>query len=226
MKDRATVAGVDVGCHRHRVAIANPQGKITEEFDLYVGLKGFKYFFARLEYYKRRYEAPVIVAMEGYNGYARPLDQEVQRRGYTLLNVNNLKLRHFTPYVGPMIIEDAKRMMELKGKIKELEGQIDELLKTSPLGQLINSIPGFGVVSTAEIVGEVGSISRFDTESSLAMYLGMAPLDNSSGSYKGTKQACQVNKRARAAMTVATIRHIPQTEESKMYYDKKRREGK
>jgi len=58
------------------------------------------------------------------------------------------------------------------------------------------------------------------------MYLGMAPLDNSSGSYKGTKQACQVNKRARAAMTVATIRHIPQTEESKMYYDKKRREGK
>jgi len=41
-------------------------------------------------------------------------------------------------------------MMELKGKIKELEGQIDELLKTSPLGQLINSIPGFGVVSTAQ----------------------------------------------------------------------------
>lgn len=50
----------------------------------------------------------MIVAMEGYNGYARSLDQEVQRRGYTLLNVNNLKLRHFTPYVGPMIIEDAK----------------------------------------------------------------------------------------------------------------------
>ncbi len=307
----------------------------------------------------------MIVAMEGYNGYARPLDQEVQRRGYTLLNVNNLKLRRFkelfpspaktdaidarritelvrlkdvlprdkeilqevsvvpknhqmlkrltrrrrqlvnekvaianrmqsdiqavspgllelvknkdgvaflsfltsrdnleqlkgirkgsllkikgigegfaekimawqkrayfseeTPYVGPMIIEDAKRMMELKGKIKELEGQIGELLKTSSLGQLINSIPGFGVVSTAEIVGEVVNISRFDTESSLAMYLGMAPLDNGSGSYKGTKQACQVNKRARAAIMVATMRHIPQTEESKMYYDKKRREGK
>ena len=54
------------------------------------------------------------------------------------------------------------------------------------------------------------------------MYLGMAPLDNGSGSYKGTKQACQVNKRARAAIMVATMRHTS-TEESKMYYDKKRR---
>jgi len=32
------------------------------------------------------------VAMEGYNGWARPLDGLVQRRHYRLFNVNNLKL--------------------------------------------------------------------------------------------------------------------------------------
>jgi len=30
--------------------------------------------------------------MEGFNGYARPLDRLIQERGYTLYNVNNLKL--------------------------------------------------------------------------------------------------------------------------------------
>ena len=30
--------------------------------------------------------------MEGYNGYARPLDSLVRSRGYRLYNINNLKL--------------------------------------------------------------------------------------------------------------------------------------
>ena len=30
--------------------------------------------------------------MEGYNGYARPLDRLIQEKGYRLFNVNNLKL--------------------------------------------------------------------------------------------------------------------------------------
>jgi transposase len=360
-----TTVGVDVGCHRHRVAIADPGGKIVEEFDLPARWEGFRDFFARLEHYRTSYGVPVVVAMEGYNGYARPLDREIQERGYTLLNVNNLKLRRFkelfpspaktdaidarkivelvrlqgslprsreilqevsevpeahrmlkrltrrrrqlvdekvsllnrmqsdlqavspgladlveykdgvaflrflscrnrleqlknirresllkirgigksfagkvqawqkeacfsaeAPYVGPMIIEDARRILELKERITGLEEQIGELSESSPLGRRIGSIPGFGVVSTGELVGEIGTMDRFDSESSLAMYLGMAPLDNSSGSYQGTKTARQVNRRARMAMMTATMRHIPQVEESRSYYERKRNEGK
>ena len=33
--------------------------------------------------------------MEGYNGYARPLDSLVRQRGYRLYNINNLKLARF-----------------------------------------------------------------------------------------------------------------------------------
>ena len=35
------------------------------------------------------------VAMEGYGGYARPLDGRVLMRGWRLYNVNNLKLARF-----------------------------------------------------------------------------------------------------------------------------------
>ncbi len=49
------------------------------------------------------------------------------------------------------------------------------------------TIPGYGLVCTAELAGEIGTIARFKSEASLALYLGMATLDNSSGKYRGSK---------------------------------------
>lgn len=130
------------------------------------------------------------------------------------------------PWVGPMIAEDAKRILELKEKIDTLEDQMKTLIEQSPLASLLISIPGFGVICTAEVAGEIGTIERFETESGLAIYVGMAPLDNSSGNYKGTKSPRQVNKRAKAAMMEAMSHHIRIVAESKTYYEKKRGEGK
>jgi len=128
--------------------------------------------------------------------------------------------------VGPMISEDAKRILELKQKINALEAQLENLVFQSSLASLLESIPGFGIVCAAEISGEIGTLDRFKSESGLAIYLGMAPLDNSSGTYKGTKSPRQVNKRGKAAMLVAMAHHILKVEESKTYYEKKRAEGK
>jgi len=60
----------------------------------------------------------------------------------------------------------------------------------------------------------------------VALYLGMAALDNSSGDYRGTKSPRHVNTRAKAAMMVAVDRHRKWVPESKRYYEKKRAEGK
>lgn len=357
--------GVDVGSHMHRVAIGTPEKKIAEEFDLPHNKEGFKKFFERISHYENTFKVPVIVAMEGFNGYARPLDQIVQKKGYRLLNVNNLKLCRFkeifpspaktdaidarkilelvrlqpllsdqevilqevhevprehmvlkrltrrrrqlvgekaailnrmqsdlhavspelvelarnkdglaflwfltcredlrqlerihkrtllgikgigkgfaskvqewqkkaqfseeAEYAGPMIVEDARRILELKKRIKDLDKQIAELCERSRLAGIVRSIPGFGLTCTSEIVAEVATIDRFRSEKSLAMYLGMAPLDNSSGRRKGTRHAKQVNKRARIAMMTALTRHIRRVDESERYYRKKRDEGK
>lgn len=129
-------------------------------------------------------------------------------------------------YVGSMIIEDGKRLLELQSKINDLEKQMELLLQDSDLGKTLLSITGFGVVCTAEITGEIGNMSRFNTEAGLAIYLGMAPLDNSSGKQVGGKSPIQVNKRAKAAMMIAVAHNARIIIESKKYYEKKKSEGK
>jgi len=69
---------VDVGCHAHSVAIGLSGGELVEEFEIDHSPEGFRHFFDRIERQEDRYGLPVSVAMEGYNGYARPLDRLVR----------------------------------------------------------------------------------------------------------------------------------------------------
>jgi hypothetical protein len=66
----------------------------------------------------------------------------------------------------------------------------------------------------------------FSKEGSLALYLGMSTLDNSSGKYQGSKAPKHVNTRAKAAMMIAIDRHRKYVPESQRYYEKKRSAGK
>jgi len=347
------------------VAIGLPNGEVLEEFEIAHRPEGFREFFSRIEKHQRERECEVAVAMEGYNGYARPLDSLVRSRGYRLYNINNLKLARFkeifpgaakkdridarkglelfqlsdhlplakevlqevrgTPkenevlkrltrrrrrlvnervrvvnnlqadlqavcpglleitteagnqwflnfllsadslpqlarlrkatllkipavgrkyasliqdwqkrahfseeavWVSEMIQEDAKRCLELDEKVKTLETKIREVAKDSKIAKLLLSIPGFGPVCTTELAGEIGTVERFSKEGSLALYLGMSTLDNSSGKYQGTKAPKHVNTRAKAAMMIALDRHRKNVPESQTYYEKKRAQGK
>ena len=86
---------VDVGYRRHSVAIGLPSGEVLEEFEIEHRLEGFQDFFSRIEKHNYKQDHCVAVAMEGYNGYARPLDSMVRQHGYRLYNINNLKLARF-----------------------------------------------------------------------------------------------------------------------------------
>ncbi len=125
-----------------------------------------------------------------------------------------------------MILRDAHRILALNDEIKLLDQKIADIAAHSELAQSIGSIPGFGKTSMAELAGEIGTLERFNDEAGLAMYLGMAALDNSSGKKISSKTPRQVNTRAKAAMMVAVARHIACVPASRKYYDKKRPEGK
>lgn len=356
---------VDVGCRQHRVAVGLSNGELLEEFEFAHRPEGFSKFFERIERQHRRYPGEVSVAMEGYNGHARPLDTLVCERGWRLFNVDNLKLARFkqvfpaaaksdridarralqlmqlgehlpqvrealqevrasapenamlkrltrrrralvdeksrllarlqgdlravcpglldithdaenlwflnllgysddlgrlarlqektllripaigakyaarvrqwqrqahfsheTAYAGPMIVEDARRILELRAKIKALEEQCATVAGDSEMARLIDTLPGFGLVCSSELAGEIGTLERFAGEASLAVYLGMANLDNSSGQRQGARAPGQVNKRAKAAMMTGVDRHRKQVPESQRYYERKRAEGK
>ena len=356
---------VDIGSREHYVVIGLSEGGVLDEFSIPHTPAGFQSFFSHVERQEHLYSLPVDVAMEGYNGWARPLDSQVQRHGYQLYNVNNLKLARFKEIfpapaksdpidahkilelfqlqdhlplakgvlqavlpvpdanrrlkrltrrrrqltnekvalqnriqpdlqatcpallditgsvdnlwflhfltcrddlvklarlqpksliaiqgvgrrylnlicdwqkqaefsdeieeVGPMIQEDARRLLALMASIKAMDAKIDQQIQDSDYAQHINSIPGFGLVCSAELAGEIGTLERFPKQSSFSIYIGMAPLDNQSGAYQGTKSPKHVNTRARKAMMTAVCRHMTCVSESRAYYDKKRSEGK
>ena len=130
-------------------------------------------------------------------------------------------------WVGEMIQDDAKRILELHAQIKALDGKIESVAQTSSLARALRSIPGYGAVSSAELAGEIGTIERFGSEGSLGLYVGMSALDNSSGKSNGSKTPKHVNRRAKAAMMmVAVDHHRKEVPQSQRYYDKKRSEGK
>ncbi len=357
--------GIDVGSRIHAVAVGLSDGAVLEEFEIAHTQAGFDDFFARIEGHANALGLPVAVAMEGYNGHARPLDALVQARAWRLFNVNNLKLARFkeifpgaaksdrldcrkalelfqlsdhlplakgvlqevpavparnailkrltrrrrrlveergrlssalqsdlravcpdlleitgdagnlwflrfltsvsglkklarrrpaslrkiagvgvkyaaaiaawqkracfsheVAYVGDMIQEDAAAILALSRRIKALEADIARLAEGSAIVRRLISIPGFGPVCSAELAGEIGTLERFAGEASLALYIGMATLDNSSGRKKGSKPPRHVNRRAKAAMMTAVDRHRKQVPQSQRYYEKKRAEGK
>lgn len=356
---------VDVGCRHHSVAVGLPNGQVLDEFDMEHRPEGFSLFFNRIDQVRRQYGGAVSVAMEGYNGWARPLDTLVRSHGYRLFNINNLKLARFkeifpaaaksdridarkglelfqicdhlplakgvlqevmaTPpendtlkrltrrrrslvdeksrilsrmqgdlqavcpgllaitkdaenvwflnflshsddlaklarlhqktvlniravgrkyasiisawqknacfshevdCVGPMIVEDARRVLALRRAIKILEAHCEEIVGNSQIAQLVDTIPGFGLVCSSELAGEIGTIDRFASEGSLAVYIGMASLDNSSGNMRASKNPKHVNTRAKAAMMVGVDRHRKMIPESQRFYEKKRAQGK
>jgi len=128
--------------------------------------------------------------------------------------------------VGDMIRQDAERILELNRQIKALEDEMARIAATSAIACQLASIPGYGSVCSAELAGEIGTIVRFRSEASLALYLGMAILDNSSGKFRGSKAPKHVNTRAKAAMMAAVDHHRKRVPQSQRYYEKKRAQGK
>ncbi|MCR4405255.1 MAG: transposase, partial [Candidatus Acetothermia bacterium] len=106
------------------------------------------------------------------------------------------KRAKFSPeveYVGPMIVSDARRILELLTEIATLDAAIEEISQESEMACRLDSIPGFGETTSAELAGEIGTIDRFDSEASLALYVGMCPLDKQSGQSHGTRTPRHVN---------------------------------
>ena len=364
MQTQLNVA-IDVGSVMHRVAIGLGTGAAIDEFDCPHTPVGIGQFFTRVRHHKEKHGATVSVAMEGFGGYARPLDNQILAQGWQLYAINNLKfarfkeifpapaktdaidakrmlqlmqvredqpvaravlqevapiddthqqlkaltrrrklmveertevslrmqaellavapgllaitgradnlwflnfltcradlrklatVRHstllqiegigvkfaaqiarwqesatFAPSVewaGVMILEDAKRMLALRDRIDALDRQIAGVAEQSAIAKRLQSMPGFGVITASEVASEIGNIDRFRNEASLAVYLGVAPLDKSSGKRTSAKLPRQVNPRARNALLIATIQHMRQVPESRAFYDRKREQGK
>ena len=107
-----------------------------------------------------------------------------------------------------------------------LDRKLEELGEKSAEVQRLISISGVGTKLASRFVGEIGEINRFEKADQLAVYCGVACIDDDSGKSKKTRVVYKANKICKATMidiAGCTIRYVPL---SKAYYDKKRAEGK
>ncbi len=108
--------GIDVGCRRYRVAVGMPDGTLLDQFDPEHRPTAFSAFCSRIEKQAAKRGLSVSVGMEGYGGWARPLDEMVLAKGWTLLNVNDLKLARYKEiFPSPAKTDgiDARKILEL-----------------------------------------------------------------------------------------------------------------
>lgn len=111
----------------------------------------------------------------------------------------------------------------------------DQLLKASlkrlrpavaATGTSITNIRGIGVVNAAIIIGHVGNIERFPSAGHFASYNATAPIEASSGENKRHRLNQRGNRQLNYAIHIAAITQLRQPCPGRVYYDRKRSEGK
>ena len=125
-----------------------------------------------------------------------------------------------------IIFSYAKRISELQEEIKDIDKSLDEIGEKDKAVKHLKTIPGVATKLASRLIAEIGSITRFPSEKQLAIYCGIACVNNDSGKVTKAKAVYKANKICKQTlitMAGCSIRFIPQC---KAYYLKKRAEGK
>ncbi|OAS84010.1 IS110 family transposase [Metabacillus litoralis] len=132
-------------------------------------------------------------------------------------------------------------LLQYKEHLSKLEAEIDTLAKEIEEYKIIQSIPGIGEKIAATIISEIGEIDRFNHPKKLVAFAGVDPEVFESGKFKATlvRITKRGSSRLRHALYMAvrsgirdcrkqktTDEIIPRNKRLRVFYDKKRDEGK
>jgi transposase len=70
---------------------------------------------------------------------------------------------------------------DLHHRLAEIDRELGELARTDPAARRLATIPGVGPVTATALMAAIGDIGRFRSGRHLAAYLGLVPLQHSSG---------------------------------------------
>lgn len=114
----------------------------------------------------------------------------------------------------------------LEQKVTRADGEIEKTLNN--IEPLILTIPGISVTLGAQIVAEIGDVSRFKNGASIVKYAGLNSGVNESGEFKakGSPITKVGSPYLRRAMWLAAEQARKFDPNLKAFYDKKRSEGK
>lgn len=111
---------------------------------------------------------------------------------------------------------------------QQADVEIAETELLNSIEQYITTIPGIALPTGAAILAEIGDVSRFESEEKLVAYAGIDATVHQSGQFNASQM--HMSKRGspylRLALWQAASMAIRHNEELKIYYQKKRKEGK
>ncbi len=125
-----------------------------------------------------------------------------------------------------VVRELAAETLATRERIRLLDKQLEEALEDHIGDQITLSMPGMGVVLTAEFHAEVGDLSRFPSGDSLAAASAMAPTIRQSGKGRWLRRPVGGNRRLKRIFYQSAICALNNDPTSKTYYARKRSEGK
>ena len=109
-------------------------------------------------------------------------------------------------------------------KIKTLTKELKALVL--PRGSRLMDLPGVGPVVAARILADVGDVARFADRNRFASWTGTAPIEASSGEIVRHRLSRAGNRRMNHMIHIAAISQIRLDTDGRVYYRRKRAEGK
>jgi transposase len=126
-----------------------------------------------------------------------------------------------------IVAELAREIFALKERIESIDEELQKRFFARPEARILTSLPGMGPILGAEFLVAVGDISAFSSADRLAAYAGLVPAARDSGkrvaNNKRMRGGNKVLKRVFYQSAFASLRSAP---ESRLFYERKRAEGK
>ena len=146
---------------------------------------------------------------------------------FLLKRLNNIEyMPGLTDIYKTIILSYAKRISELKKEIEDIDKSLDEIGEKNKSVNHLKTIPGVATKLASRLIGEIGDIQRFPSEKQLAIYSGIACVDNNSGKVTKAKAVYKANKICKQTLITMAGCSIRFSFQCKAYYLKKRTEGK
>jgi transposase len=119
----------------------------------------------------------------------------------------------------------------LNAEIKEVELEIIGIITSNPElasnYKLVTSIKGIGKVTASDLIIKTGNFKEIDSARKAASYAGVCPFPNESGKMvKKSKVSHMADKELKTLLYLCSVVAINQNPEYKLYYLRKKQEGK
>jgi len=145
---------------------------------------------------------------------------------FLLKRLNNMEYIGLTDIYKTIILSYVKRISELQEEIKDIDKKLDEIGEKNKSVKHLKTIPGVATKLASRLIGEIGNINRFPSEKQLAIYCGIACVNNDSGKVTKAKAVYKANKICKQTLIIMAGCSIRFNFQCSTYYLKKRAEGK